>query len=77
MTAYEQKWADNSSTWIKSIDPNHMVTWGGYGYLNEGYTTTYGWDFNYDGQSGEDSNALLALKNIDFGTVHLYTNDNG
>lgn len=54
-----------------------MVTWGGVGYFNDGYTDQYGWDFQYDGGSGEDSAALLALPNIDFGTVHLYTNDDG
>jgi len=30
-----------------------------------------------DGKSGEDSAALLKLKNIDLGTVHLYTDKNG
>jgi len=72
-----QKWIDSSSAYVKSIDPNHIVTWGGCGFMNEGYTDQHGWDFQYDGGSGEDAAALLALPNIAFGTVHLYTNDNG
>ncbi|KAL9074998.1 MAG: hypothetical protein Q9161_001929 [Pseudevernia consocians] len=69
-------WADQISQYIKSIDSNHLVTFGGYGYFNDGAGAN-NWDFNYDGASGEDFAAILDLPNIDFGTFHLYTDDNG
>ncbi|KAF6235215.1 hypothetical protein HO173_006409 [Letharia columbiana] len=69
-------WADQISQYIKSIDPNHLVTFGGYGFFNDG-AGAHNWDFNYDGASGEDFAAILDLQNIDFGTFHLYTDDNG
>lgn len=50
-----------------------MVTFGGVGNFDDGYGA-HNWDFAYDGQSGESFSAILALPNIDFGTVHLYTN---
>ena len=53
-----------------------LVTFGGYGFFNDG-SGANNWDFNYDGASGEDFAAILDLKNIDFGTFHLYTDDNG
>ena len=68
------KWADEISQYIKSLDSNHLVTFGGYGYLNEG-KGSHNYDFNYDGDSGEDYKAILALKSIDFGTVHHYTDN--
>ncbi|CAD6572759.1 MAG: hypothetical protein ASARMPREDX12_005433 [Alectoria sarmentosa] len=69
-------WADDISQYIKSLDSNHLVTFGGYGYFNDG-TGANNWDFNYDGASGEDFAAILDLQNIDFGTFHLYTDDHG
>jgi len=70
------KWADEMSQYIKSLDSHHMVTFGGYGYFNYGKTdiaASHDYDFNYDGDSGEDYNAIIALPGIDFGTVHHYT----
>lgn len=69
-------WADQISQYIKSLDSNHLVTFGGYGFFNDG-TGANNWDFNYDGASGEDFAAILDLQAIDFGTFHLYTDDNG
>lgn len=69
-------WADQMSQYIKSIDSNHLVTFGGYGFFNDG-TGANNWDFNYDGASGEDFAAILDLQDIDFGTFHLYTDDYG
>ncbi|KAG8527932.1 uncharacterized protein KY384_006848 [Bacidia gigantensis] len=64
-------WADQISSFIKTLDPNHLVTFGGYGYLSDGPCC----DFQYDGDSGEDHSAILKLPSIDFGTVHHYTQD--
>ncbi|KAF9893983.1 hypothetical protein FE257_008954 [Aspergillus nanangensis] len=64
-------WADTMSTYIKSIDPNHMVSFGGEGFFNHPENPAY----EYNGGSGQDYDALLALPNIDFGTMHLYIGD--
>lgn len=60
------KWADDASTYIKSLDPNHLVAVGDEGFFAGGDSG------GYDGSEGVDHAALLALKHIDFGTYHLY-----
>ena len=60
-------WIDEMSTYIKSLDPNHLVTWGGEGDFNRESD-----DWAYNGTNGGDFDAELALKNIDFGTFHSY-----
>jgi mannan endo-1,4-beta-mannosidase len=55
------------SDYIKSIDPNHMISVGSEGYFNKNSD-----DWAYNGADGIDSEALLKLSNIDFGTFHLY-----
>ncbi|HEY8464436.1 MAG TPA: cellulose binding domain-containing protein [Bacillota bacterium] len=62
------EWADEMSTYIKSIDPNHMVSVGDEGFFARKEET----DWFYNGGEGVDWDSLIALKNIDFGTVHLY-----
>ncbi|KAI9314227.1 glycoside hydrolase superfamily [Dichotomocladium elegans] len=64
------KWADNISSYIKSIDSNHLVAVG-----DEGFFNTDSSDWAYNGYSGVDFAALIALSNIDFGTFHLYPED--
>ena len=63
-------WTDNMSHAIKQLDPNHMVTTGYEGMFNR--PSTSGSIFEYDGGSGQDFDALMALDAIDFGTSHLY-----
>jgi mannan endo-1,4-beta-mannosidase len=65
-------WADEMSTFIKSLDPNHMVSVGDEGFLNGG-----GDHFAYQANDGVDNKALTALPAIDFGTFHLYPEDWG
>lgn len=60
------KWADDMSSYIKSIDPNHMVAVGDEGFL------TSGGHWLFEAEGGVDHRALTALKGIDFGTFHLY-----
>lgn len=60
-------WADEMSTYIKSIDSKHLVTVGDEGFFNRG-----GSDYCYNGGSGVDWDRLIALPNIDFETMHLY-----
>ncbi|KAI1459636.1 glycoside hydrolase family 5 protein [Annulohypoxylon moriforme] len=60
-------WIDEMSAFIKSVDPNHLVTWGGEGGFNRDSD-----DWAYNGSDGGDFDANLALPNIDFGVFHTY-----
>lgn len=60
-------WIDEMSTFVKSLDPDHLVTWGGEGGFN-GESD----DWAYNGSDGGDFDANLALPNIDFGVFHTY-----
>jgi mannan endo-1,4-beta-mannosidase len=59
-------WAEEMSSAIKSLDPNHLVSIGDEGF----FARAAGW--GYDGSDGIDHDALIALSHIDFGTFHLY-----
>lgn len=62
-------WATTTSAYIKSLDPNHMVTIG-----DEGFGLDGGSDTSYPFSAGEGLNFTtnLAISTIDFGTYHLY-----
>ena len=60
------RWADETSTFIRSIDPNHLISVGDEGFFANGTSP------HYDGADGVDHVALLGVKHIDFGTYHLY-----
>ncbi|KAL6231426.1 mannan endo-1,4-beta-mannosidase C [Aspergillus navahoensis] len=60
-------WIDEMSTYVKKLDPRHLVTWGGEGGFN--YDSD---DWAYNGSDGGDFAAELALKNVDFGVFHSY-----
>jgi mannan endo-1,4-beta-mannosidase len=60
-------WTDEMSTYIKSLDAHHLVTWGGEGQFNRVSD-----DWAYNGADGCDFDKQLALKHIDFGTFHSY-----
>ncbi|MEN3358905.1 MAG: mannan endo,4-beta-mannosidase, partial [Mycobacteriales bacterium] len=63
-------WAGEMSTFIKSIDANHMVSVGDEGFHpgQAGPTNS----FPYNITDGVDHTRLTALPNIDFGTYHMY-----
>ncbi|KAF7197916.1 putative mannan endo-1,4-beta-mannosidase C [Pseudocercospora fuligena] len=61
-------WKDEMSTYIKSHDPNHLVTTGSEGQ----YTRFNPDDAFYNGTDGGDFLAELSLPNVDFGTFHTY-----
>lgn len=61
-------WIDEMSTYIKSIDSNHLVTTGGEGGFNYAGNA----DGFYNGYDGGDFEAELELPNVDFGTFHSY-----
>ncbi|PKS12638.1 hypothetical protein jhhlp_000846 [Lomentospora prolificans] len=60
-------WIDEMSTYIKSLDSNHLVTWGGEGGFNIESD-----DWAYNGADGGDFDHELTLENIDFGVFHSY-----
>ncbi|KAF2744450.1 glycoside hydrolase family 5 protein [Sporormia fimetaria CBS 119925] len=61
-------WISEMSTYIKSLDKNHLVTWGGEGGFNYAGNP----DGFYNGYDGGDFETELALPNVDFGTFHSY-----
>ncbi|MFS1512083.1 glycoside hydrolase family 9 protein [Chengkuizengella sp. SCS-71B] len=61
-------WADEISTFIKSIDSNHLVATGDEGFYNDPNSS----DYTRSGYEGVDWERLTALPNIDYGTVHMY-----
>jgi mannan endo-1,4-beta-mannosidase len=63
-------WATEMSTFIKSIDGNHMVSVGDEGF-HPGVGGTSG-SFPYNITDGVDNTRLTAIPTIDFGTYHLY-----
>ncbi|KAK1751035.1 endo-1,4-beta-mannosidase [Echria macrotheca] len=60
-------WIAEMSAHIKSLDPNHLVTWGGEGGFNRLST-----DWGYNGSDGGDFDHELSLPHIDFGVFHSY-----
>ncbi|KAL6230950.1 mannan endo-1,4-beta-mannosidase F [Aspergillus navahoensis] len=67
-------WATETSAYIKSLDPNHMVTTGEEGM---GLTTGSDGSYPYTTYEGSDFSRNIAIPDIDFGTFHLYTTDWG
>jgi len=61
------RWADEMSTFVKSLDPNHMVAVGDEGFLDGGRN-----NWAYEAPYGVDNEAFTRLPNVDFGTYHLY-----
>ena len=61
-------WAVKNSAYVKSLDPNHMVTLGDEGFGVAGGDGSYPYGYS----EGVDFNKNLAIKNLDFGTFHLY-----
>lgn len=61
------RWADEMSTYVRSLDKNHMIAVGDEGFLAGG-----GKGWAYEAPYGVDTEALTSLRNVDFGTYHLY-----
>ncbi|CRK18277.1 hypothetical protein BN1708_012313 [Verticillium longisporum] len=60
-------WAKSASEYVKSLDPNHLVTLGDEG-LGIAGDSSYPYQFG----EGTDFAKNLAIKTLDFGTLHLY-----
>lgn len=61
-------WADEMTTYLKSLDRKHLVGVGDEGFYNDPGAT----DWLYTGADGVDSMALSKLKNVDVMSFHLY-----
>ncbi|KAI4272776.1 MAG: hypothetical protein L6R38_006515, partial [Xanthoria sp. 2 TBL-2021] len=69
------KWASDTSAYIKSLDPNHMVSLGDEGWLTSTSATTvpnYEQSYAYTGYEGVDFQKNLAISTLDYGTFHMY-----
>lgn len=62
-------WATTTSAYIKSLDPNHMVTMGDEGF---GLNTLSDGSYPFTTGPGVNWTNNLAIPSIDFGTYHLY-----
>ena len=60
-------WIDEMSTYIRSLDKNHLITWGGEGGFKRESDDGF-----YNGYDGGDFDKELALSHVDFGTFHSY-----
>ncbi|EIW64398.1 glycoside hydrolase [Trametes versicolor FP-101664 SS1] len=71
-------WYQQQSDFVRSLDPNHLITTGGEGHFFWKKPAEYWFDhtlvsdYNFNGQAGEDFDHDMLLSNIDFGTYHLY-----
>lgn len=67
-------WAKEMSAYVNSLAPYQLCAVGDEGAFNrpdiEGFRGEG--SHMYDGSEGVDFDALIALKNIDYGTLHLY-----
>ncbi|PKQ25505.1 MAG: hypothetical protein CVT64_09900 [Actinobacteria bacterium HGW-Actinobacteria-4] len=65
------EWAEEMSTYVRSIDPHHLIGFGGEGFL---CTDPGGPSTLTNCEESADPVALLALDNIDMNGIHLYPN---
>ncbi|KAK9809536.1 hypothetical protein WJX73_010231 [Symbiochloris irregularis] len=84
--AWDLDWLDLMSTYVKSIDPNHLVYYGAVAFfgassspellaLNGNYSgelTPYAYELWDPACQGEDWERNIALPNIDLASFHLY-----
>ena len=67
-TSVITNWAQQTSAYIKSLDPNHLVSLGDEGWLRGGGNGGY----PYQASEGIDWEANLKISTLDYGTVHMY-----
>lgn len=61
-------WAKTISTYIKSVDPNHLVAMGDEGWFEDANPISY----PYAPSVGINFTANMEISTLDFGTLHLY-----
>jgi mannan endo-1,4-beta-mannosidase len=64
-------WADEMSTFLRSLDSSHLIGVGDEGYFRRTFALG---NRLCNGAHGVDTEKLLGLSAIDFGTCHLYPN---
>ncbi|KAJ2902221.1 GH5 mannanase [Zalerion maritima] len=64
-------WIREMSAFVKRLDENHLVTWGGEGEFDRNSTGAET-DWAYAGADGGDFDAEIRIGTIDFGTFHSY-----
>jgi len=60
-------WVEEMTSYIRSLDQNHLISIGDEGFLDAG-----GGHWAYEANDGVDHEAMTAVKDVDFGTFHLY-----
>jgi mannan endo-1,4-beta-mannosidase len=63
------EWVGEMSSFIRRLDPNHMIGVGDEGYFRHDFA--FG-NKLYNGSFGVDCERLLGIPTVDFGTCHLY-----
>ncbi|POM80317.1 Mannan endo-1,4-beta-mannosidase, partial [Phytophthora palmivora] len=61
------KWMTEMSSYIKTLDSNHLVASGSEGFMNTDKSV-----YLYSGPSGVDFDADIAIDSIDYGAYHAY-----
>ncbi|KAI2603947.1 glycoside hydrolase family 5 protein [Hypoxylon fragiforme] len=67
-TSVITSWATSTAAYVKSLDPAHMVALGDEGFGLQGDDGSYPYQFG----EGLDFAANLKIRDLDFGTFHLY-----
>ena len=62
-------WAGEMSSYLKSIDAEHLVAVGDEGFFEQPPSNAH---WTYHANNGVDHPALSALPNVDYGTFHMY-----
>jgi mannan endo-1,4-beta-mannosidase len=62
-------WASEMSSYLKSIDAQHLVAVGDEGFFEQPASNAH---WTYHANNGVDHPALSALPNVDYGTFHMY-----
>jgi mannan endo-1,4-beta-mannosidase len=62
-------WVAEMSSFVRSLDPNHLVGVGDEGYFR--HNSAFG-NTLYNGSFGVDCERILGVPTVDFGTCHLY-----
>jgi mannan endo-1,4-beta-mannosidase len=71
-------WYDEMSRYLRTVDPNHLITTGetGYDTKTDGYADTdYFYNSNhflFNGVKGSSYSNNLLLKDVDYGSYHCY-----
>jgi mannan endo-1,4-beta-mannosidase len=62
-------WAGEMSSYLKSLDPEHLVAVGDEGFFEQSNPSSH---WTYRANNGVDHPALSALPDIDYATFHMY-----